>query len=152
MGTHPHIFRFYPAAMLLALLALAAIALSPRPALAQSADQRSAIVTVIESQLQAFRQNDGSGAYRHAAPNIQGMFGTVDGFMDMVRRGYGFLIDPAAVEFLDIKPQGSDLLQAVRIIGRDGARKIAIYHMERQEDGSWKIAGVYITEDPQAAV
>ena len=152
METHPKAFRFTAAAVLAAGLILATASLSPRSGLAQTADQRSAVVAVIESQLQAFRQNDGSGAYRHAAPNIQDMFGTVDVFMDMVRRGYGFLIDPAVVEFLDVKAERADLLQAVRVIGRDGTRKIAIYRMERQADGSWKIAGVYITEDPQAAV
>lgn len=118
----------------------------------QTADQQTAIVDVIQSQLNALHQNDGPGAYRFAAPNIKAIFPSVDIFMAMVRGGYGFLIDPTGVEFLDIRAEGGALYQAVRIIGRDGVRRIAIYHMEQQQDGSWKIAGVYITEDPAAAV
>jgi len=128
------------------------LAAGPRAGNAQSADEQSAIVDVIQNQLSAFQRDDGPGAYRFAAPNIQTIFPTADVFMEMVRRGYGFLIDPAAVEFLDVRAEGGDLYQAVRVIDRDGKRRIAIYRMERQEDGSWKIAAVYITEDPQAAV
>lgn len=130
----------------------ACLAALPRAGQAQTAEQQAAIVDVIQNQLSAFRRDDGPGAYRFAAPTIRTIFPTADIFMDMVRRGYGFLIDPAAVEFLDVRAEGGDLYQAVRVIDRDGTRRIAIYRMERQEDGSWKIAAVYITEDPQAAV
>ncbi|WP_425406885.1 DUF4864 domain-containing protein [Hwanghaeella sp.] len=138
----------------LSILTLFAVALmvAPQAGQAQSADTRTAVTAVIQSQLDAFRRDDGPGAYSHAAPNIQSIFPTVGVFMQMVRRGYGFLIDPAAVEFLDIRTEAGTLYQAVRVIGRDGVRRIAIYQMERQEDGSWKIAGVFITEDPAAAV
>ena len=135
-----------------ALLLAACLAAAPRTGQAQTAEQQSAVVEVIQNQLSAFQRDDGPGAYRFAAPNIRTLFPTADVFMDMVRRGYGFLIDPAAVEFLDVRAEGGDLYQAVRVIDRDGKRRIAIYRMERQEDGSWKIAAVYITEDPQAAV
>ncbi|WP_161973813.1 DUF4864 domain-containing protein [Hwanghaeella grinnelliae] len=134
------------------LILAACLAGLPRAGQAQTAEQQAAIVTVIESQLNAFRRNDGPGAYGFAAPNIRTIFPTAEVFMDMVRGGYGFLIDPAAVEFLDVRAKGGDLYQAVRVIDRDGKRRIAIYQMERQEDGTWKIAAVYITEDPDAAV
>lgn len=137
----------------LAVLVFAAcLAAAPGTGQAQTAEQQAAIVDVIRNQLSAFRRDDGPGAYRFAAPTIQTIFPSANIFMDMVRRGYGFLIDPAAVEFLDVRAEGGDLYQAVRVIDRDGKRRIAIYQMERQEDGSWKIAAVYITEDPQAAV
>ena len=152
MERHPPLFGFVPRALLLAGLIVAACMVQPRPVLAQSDASRAAIVGVIEGQLDAFRRDDGAGAYRFAAPTIKTIFPTVSVFMEMVRRGYGFLIDPAAVESLNLRAEGGDLYQAVRIIGRDGTRKIAIYQMELQEDGSWKIAGVYITEDPHAAV
>lgn len=124
----------------------------PKDGRAQSAEQQSAITAVIGNQLDAFRRNDGADAYGFAAPNIKTMFPTVDVFMSMVRRGYAILIDPAGVEFLDMRARDGALFQAVRLIGRDGERRIAIYQMEQQEDGSWKIAGVFMTEDPQAAV
>lgn len=156
MGKRPVVSRLSIFLILVAGL-LFYLAYGPRDALAQSGspysgDQQGAVIAVIESQLDAFRRDDGPGAYRHAAPNIQSVFSSVDVFMSMVKRGYGILIDPAGVEFLDIRGEGGALYQAVRVIGRDGVRKIAVYEMQRQEDGSWKIAGVYIIEEPKADV
>lgn len=131
---------------------VAVLLAAPLQVQGQTADQQAAIVDVIQNQLNAFNRDDGADAYGYAAPNIKTIFPSVDIFMQMVRGGYGFLIDPAGVEFLDIRSDGGALYQAVRVIDRDGKRRIAIYHMEQQEDGSWKIAGVYITDDPAAAV
>ena len=114
--------------------------------------EQSAAIAVIEGQLTAFSRADGPAAFSHAAPVVKRKFPNPDIFMTMVRQGYGILIDPAGVEFLDMRTVDGDLYQAVRVIGQDGTRKIAIYQMERQPDGSWKIAGVYMTEDRQPAV
>ena len=60
------------------------------PTLAQdlSAADRSAIREAIQGQVDAFRRDDGEGAFGFASPSIRGMFGTSEIFMDMVRQGY----------------------------------------------------------------
>ena len=114
--------------------------------------EQQAVIGVIQNQIDALSRADGAAAYSYAAPIIKQKFRSADIFMSMVRQGYGILIDPAGVEFLDLRTMSGDLMQAVRVIGRDGISKIFIYQMELQEDGVWKIAGVYMTEDRRPQV
>ena len=114
--------------------------------------EQTAAIAVIQNQLNALNRSDGAEAFSYAAPIIKQKFQSADVFMTMVRQGYGILINPAGVEFLDLRTISGDLMQAVRVIGQDGVSKIAIYQMQRQEDGSWKIAGVYMTDDQRPQV
>ena len=49
---------------------------------------RTAIRDIIQSQVDAFRRDDGDAAFGYASPSIRGMFGSSEIFMDMVRQGY----------------------------------------------------------------
>lgn len=134
-------------ALLGALLALAL------PAEAQvSEPDRSAIRDVIERQIEAFRRDDGAAAFGYASPSIQGMFGSPDTFMDMVRQGYRPVYRPRAVEFREIVTLQGMPTQKVHVIGPDGRPVTAFYPMSRQADGSWRIEGCYLQapEEPQA--
>ena len=134
-------------ALLGALLALAL------PAQAQiSEPDRSAIRDVIERQIEAFRRDDGAAAFGYASPSIQGMFGSPDTFMDMVRQGYRPVYRPRAVEFGEIVTLQGMVTQKVHLIGPDGRPVTAFYPMSRQADGSWRIEGCYLQapEEPQA--
>jgi len=134
-------------ALLGALLSLAL------PAEAQvSEPDRSAIRDVIERQIEAFRRDDGQAAFGYASPSIQGMFGSPDTFMDMVRQGYRPVYRPRAVEFREIVTLQGMVTQKVHLIGPDGRPVTAFYPMSRQADGSWRIEGCYLQapEEPQA--
>ena len=61
---------------------------------APSSADASAIQTVIEAQINAFRSGDDAAAYSHAAPNIKQIFPTVDQFISMVKTGYMPLYNP----------------------------------------------------------
>ena len=54
---------------------------------APASAQDTAIEGVIQSQLDAFRQDDFATAFTFASPTIRGMFGTADRFGMMVRNG-----------------------------------------------------------------
>ena len=74
------------------LIALFGLILSlTAPAFGQdiSAADRSAIRDAIQGQVDAFRRDDGEGAFGYASPSIRGMFGTSEVFMDMVRLSAG---------------------------------------------------------------
>ena len=134
-------------ALLGALLALAL------PAEAQvSEPDRSAIRDVIERQIEAFRRDDGEAAFGYASPAIQGMFGSPDTFMDMVRQGYRPVYRPRAVEFREIVTLQGMPTQKVHVIGPDGRPVTAFYPMSRQAGGSWRIEGCYLQapDEPQA--
>lgn len=131
--------------------ALFAIAL---PAGAQDAPaeaDRTAIQNVIAGQLQAFRDDDGPRAYGFAAPGIQLMFPTHQIFMAMVRDGYAPVYRSVEFEFRDVTalPEGR-WLQHVLIVGAGGEVVVALYTMELQPDGTWKIAGCTLARADEA--
>jgi hypothetical protein len=119
------------------------------PAHADEAADKQAIATVITGQLEAFLRDDGPGAYMHAAPLIQQSFPSVDQFMEMVKRGYDPVYRPRSYQFMDLKETNLGLTQTVQIIDRMGETWNALYRVEKQADGSWKISGVWLFKLPQ---
>ena len=109
-----------------------------------------AFKSIITEQLQAIARDDGASAYAEAAPNMQQIFPSPDIFMNMVQSGYPPLYRNKQYNFCDA---GTDEMgrpfQKVEILGADGARYTAIYFMEHQPDGSWKISGVVMAKEPE---
>jgi Domain of unknown function (DUF4864) len=133
-----------------ALLALGAalLALGGAPCLAAdppaaSADA-AAIRHVVESQLAAFRRDDGAEAFGYAAPSIQQQFGTPEAFMRMVRQGYRPVYRPRQVIFEEVVQQDGTWVQPLLITAEDGRVLVALYQMERQPDDTWRISGVVL--------
>src|SRR3954469_15418655 len=135
------------ASRLLALLILA-LGLAFGPATAQdlslSDSDRASIRDIIGRQVEAFRRDDGESAFGLASPTIQGMFGTSDIFMDMVRQGYQPVYRPRVFDFREIVDLHGQPAQKVHVIGPDGRPVTALYPMARQPDGSWRIDGCFL--------
>jgi ketosteroid isomerase-like protein len=112
-----------------------------QPATATEAQDQAAIKQAIEGQLDAFRRGDAQTAYSYAAPGIQQRFPDSDTFMKMVISGYNVLRQPTQVEFQDLHSHFGAWLQIVRLTDLDGVVFQAMYQMERQESGEWKIGG-----------
>ena len=123
---------------LVALLLLSGLARAEGEAPAAQA----AIRSVIESQLAAFQRDDGDEAFSYASPGIQRMFRTPENFMDMVRSGYAPVYRPQEFEFRTLHNRGGRLVQEILFVGPDGEPVTALYTMEQQEDGTWRISGV----------
>jgi hypothetical protein len=105
---------------------------------------RTAIRDIIQSQVDAFRRDDGDAAFGLASPSIRGMFGSSDIFMDMVRQGYQPVYRPQAFDFGEIVTLDGQVTQKVHVIGPDGLPVTAFYPMTRLPDGSWRINGCYL--------
>lgn len=147
------------AVRILALALFAAVAApvlaGPRPAVAQdlpAPSQQQRIVEVIQAQLDAFRRDAWGEAWSYASPGIQAMFRTPERFRSMVTGAYQPVYRPQAVEFLDMVVEQGRPTQRVALIGPDGVGVVAHYHMERQPNGRWKIAGVSLREADDRAV
>lgn len=97
---------------------------------------------VIEAQIAAFARDDGVSAFSFASPDIQQMFGNPENFMEMVRAGFAPVYRPRSYRFEAPVHLEGQPAQPVRVIGPDGRGVIALYRMEQQGDGSWRIAGV----------
>jgi len=123
------------------LLGLAFGASVPACAQAVSEVDARAVRTVVSAQLEAFAKDDAKRAFSYAAPSIRAMFGTPERFLAMVRAGYPVVYRAAGVTFLIPLRAESDLVQGVHLTDGDGTLWLATYRLERQPDGSWRIAG-----------
>lgn len=124
----------------MALLALPA--LLSVSAFAGEAEIKSAQST-IDSQLKAFLADDGSLAYSYAAPNIKRIFPSVEIFMGMVESGYRPVRKPRNYSFGKSEEMGATtIIQQVMILGPDGKDYEAVYTLELQPDGVYRITGV----------
>ena len=133
------VFRFSASAMLMfGLLAGSASAQQVSDA------DRSAIQSIIQSQVDAFRRDDGQAAFGYASPAIREMFGTPDIFLDMVRQGYPMVYRPRLFDFAGIVMKDGRPTQKVHVVGPDGRHHIAFYPMTRLPDGTWRIDGCYL--------
>ena len=131
------------------LLALALMALAGSVhAQGLSAADGAAIRGVIGRQIEAFRQDDAPGAFAFASPGIQGMFGTPERFLDMVRRAYPAVHRPRSVEYRELTREDGRIVQQVELTGQDGQPQLALYEMERDGD-AWRIAGCTLVRSPR---
>ncbi len=132
-------------AMALALALGMMLQFLAHPAFAQDAvpdADTSATRGVIEDQIKAFQSGDGERAYGHAAPNIKNVFGSVERFLSMVQTGYPSLYNPQAYNFGRNALISGQVHQELIVTDGDGKQWQAVYSLERQPDGSWKITGV----------
>lgn len=113
------------------------------------AADRAAITNVIEDQIAAFRVDDAVRAFGFASPGIRAKFGTPEIFIEMVRSGYLPVYRAQAWTFRELAVEGGVPVQAVEILGPDGVSVLALYFMERQPDGTWKIKGCVLTKLPE---
>lgn len=130
-----------------ALLLLLAVVLSPLGALA---DDVAAAQGIIRAQEQAFVRDDATAAYSYAAPAIKEIFPAPDIFMSMVQNGYAPVYRHKSFEFGDSKTEGNWIAQRVHIVDANGEAWEALYTLEQQADGSYKITGCSLLKAGQA--
>jgi Domain of unknown function (DUF4864) len=133
--------------MRIALLLLTALLCFARPALA---DDISAARDVIRSQEQAFGRDDAKTAYSYAAPAIRELFPEAGIFMSMVQRSYPPVYRHKSFEFGEARADGGQIAQRVHIIDADGRPWEALYTLEQQGDGSFKIIGCMLLKAGEA--
>ena len=108
---------------------------------ASAADDVAAAQDVIRSQEQAFVHDDAAAAYAYAAPAIREIFPGADIFMFMVQKQYAPVYRHRSFEFGESRTEGSWIAQRVHIVDANGEAWEALYTLEQQGDGSFKITG-----------
>jgi hypothetical protein len=99
---------------------------------------------VIDDQLKAMKAGDGAKAMAYAAPRLRQQFGTPERFMRMVREGFRPLLDARSSAFLDGAVVDGITIQPLQLVLPDSSVVVALYRMEKQRDGAWRIAGCVI--------
>ena len=100
-----------------------------------------AIRAVITDQLDAFTHDDALRAFSLATTSIRAQFGTPEVFMNMVRTAYPVVYRPQAVQFEQPIVVEGEVIQPVRMTDAEGRAWVALYPMQRQADGGWRING-----------
>lgn len=111
-----------------------------------------AIRDTIQSQIDAFLEDDVARAFTFASPGIQGIFRTPENFGRMVREGYPMVWRPESLRFLDLREVDGALWQKVLIEDAQGATHLLDYRMEPDGAGRWRIDGVQILRAPEVSV
>lgn len=123
-------------------LAIFCFSILPLRAEALSPADLQAIQKTIETQLNAFAADDVATAYDQAAPLVKMVFPSTEQFLAMVKKGYTPVYRNTQRNFGQIfEDQAGRPTMRVVLTAEDGKRYEAIYSMQKQEDGSWKIAG-----------
>ncbi len=106
-----------------------------------NAADRQAIEQVIRDQLDAFGRDDARGAFAHASPDIQRMFGTPEKFIRMVRDHYEPVYRAGSVRFVRLDAIDRQWVQTVQLVDQEGHVWRALFTMNRQADKIWKVGG-----------
>ena len=126
------------------LFAAGAAFAAPESSTTLPAKEWTAIRKVIGDQLAALKAGDGAKAMTFAAPGIQAQFGTPENFLRMVRTGYAALLEARQTQFLQGAVIEDAVVQPLRLLLPDDTVLVALYQMQQQPDGRWRIAGCVI--------
>ena len=137
------------------LLALGAVAFAPGAGVAAervSAADAKRVRAVIAAQFAAFAADDARRAFAYAAPAVRAQFGSAERFVAMVQSNYPVVYRPASVAFLQAERIRGEILQGVQLTDDAGRGWLAVYHMQRQRDRSWRIGGCELLESAGRSV
>jgi hypothetical protein len=111
---------------------------------APTAAEWQAIQEVIAAQRAAIIAGDADKAFGYASPGIQQQFSDAASFLAMVDAAYAALESARYVEFLEGAVIEGIVIQPLRLIDADNTVRVALYTMEKQADGKWRISGCRI--------
>ena len=118
----------------------AALAATPQM---RASDWKS-IKQVIAAQRAALVAGKGEKAFGYATPAIRAQFGDADIFMAMVQLEYSALLTARYTEFLEGAVIDGLIIQPLRLVDADNSVRVALYTMEKQKNGAWRISGCRI--------
>jgi len=117
------------------------------PAHAEADKNETAVITVIQQQLEAFAADDAEQAFKYAAPSIKAMAGNAQNFMALVKTRYSPVYRNSNPAFLKPLIRGHAALVKVRLTDENGIHWMAAYTLERQKNKQWLISGCQLFEE-----
>ena len=95
---------------------------------------------IIESQIQAFLDENAELAYSYAAPLIKMKFNNPIEFMLMVKNYYEPVYNPKQFYFIDARYFEGAIYHQLQVISQQNESFLATYSLI-QDEGKWKISG-----------
>jgi hypothetical protein len=144
LSSRHHRLRWLAAVLgLAAFLALDTSAARAAEPPMRASDWKS-IKQVIAAQRAALISGDGEKAFGYATPAIRAQFGDSDIFMAMVQMQYSALLTARYTEFLEGAVIDGLIIQPLRLVDADNSVRVALYTVEKQKSGVWRISGCRI--------
>ena len=107
---------------------------------------------VIKRQIEAFKRNESTAAFELATPAIRYQFKTSDIFFQMVIKNYAVILTHKTWNFGNLtKIRNEEYIQTVNFYEKDGRVVKALYVMEQQPEGTWRIGGCKLILDFELA-
>lgn len=114
------------------------------------ADDVTTAQSVIRAQEQALGRSDANAAWSYASPAIKKLFPQADIFMQMVQNSYPPVWRHKSFEFGEARTEGHWVAQRVHIVDENGEAWEAMYTLEQDADGSFKITGCSLLKAGQS--
>lgn len=111
----------------------------------QSSDIK-AIQVAVQAQLDAFAQDDGDAAFGLSSTDTRTRFGSPDNFLRVVKKHYTPIYRHVRASFSAPEIVDGAVYQMVDLTDENSRVWIAVYRMERDDAGLWKIDGCQLHE------
>jgi hypothetical protein len=112
-----------------------------------------AIHAVVQSQLDAFAEDDAAKAFDLSSASTRKLLGSPDRFLRMIKAEYPAIYRHRRAIFLAPQMLDGAALQVVRLTDGDNNVWVAIYRMAfEQQEGKWKIDGCSLLETTSVSV
>src|SRR6185312_9935866 len=108
------------------------------------AGEWQAVRDAIGDQLAALRRGDAARAFTFATRALREQFHDPETFFAMVQGGYAALLEARYTAFLEGAVIDGNTIQPLRLVMHDDTVLVALYRMEKEDDGHWHIAGCVI--------
>ena len=109
-------------------------------------DEENQIKSIVNQQLEAFKNDDFEKAYSFASPTIKKMFSSPEVFRKMVIGGYQAVYRPQSIKIGSVEIIKGVATLKVYLVDPNGEFVTANYLMEQQEDGEWLIGGCILSK------
>lgn len=139
---------------ILGRLILLAVLLLPWPAVAEEmpAADALAIHSVVQSQLDAFAADDASTAFELATSSARTLLGSPEQFLQLIKDQYPPVYRNRGALFSTPEMIDGHALLMVRLTAGDNVVWIAIYEMQQESDGNWKVDGCNLFETTSVSI
>lgn len=115
-------------------------------------DDVASIQQAIRGQLHALAEDDAESAFELITPSIRSQMGTPENFLRIIKEEYSPIYRHLVVIFSAPQALGDAIIQIVRLTDRESRVWLAIYNMQRDMTGNWKIDGCQLMETSVVSV
>lgn len=108
--------------------------------------QAQAVREVVHLQINALADDDAEKAYSLTTSATQQLLGSPNNLLSFIKDEFAPIYRPRHAMFQETEIIGQHALQIVQLIDSSGLIWIAIYQVELETDGKWKVDGCRLFE------